>query len=417
MAELGGGAGPQVKGITGGMIALLGLAIFINYVDRGNLATAAPLIKTELKLSGTQIGILLSAFFWTYTPGQILAGWLAEKINPYRTLALGVALWSIATALTGLTSSFVMLMALRLLLGVGESAAIPCASKLIGQHMPQHRLGAANSVIALGLSLGPAFGTFFGGTMMAHLNWRYVFIIFGLTSLLWLVPWMLTTRQASRQAKITTQSTAPSFAEILSRRATWGAGVAQFCGNYVFYFVITWLPLYLVNFRGFSLTDMAKLAGGIYLLYAASSVVAGWLSDRWIKSGGGVTLVRKTFAVASHIGMACGMLGCVLGDRDVSVVSLFVAGIFFGSNAPTLYAIGQTLGGPRAAGKFISVQNGLANIAGIIAPIVTGALVDRTHSFTLAFAIAGGVALVGALGWGVVIQRVEPLDWQKVRRT
>lgn len=111
--------------LTTGVVVLLALSVFINYVDRGNLATAGPLIKDELGLSATRFGLLVSVFFWTYTPAQILAGWLAEKINPYRTLALGLTLWAVATALTGLANGFAMLIALRLLLGLGESVAFP----------------------------------------------------------------------------------------------------------------------------------------------------------------------------------------------------------------------------------------------------------------------------------------------------
>src|SRR5258708_40070818 len=118
----------RVSAIGPTVVPLLAVAIFINYVDRGNLATAAPLIKDQLNLSSTQIGLLLSAFFWSYVPAQILAGWLAEHINPYRILAIGLALWSIATAASGLTSGFYALIALRGLLGLGERAALPCSS-------------------------------------------------------------------------------------------------------------------------------------------------------------------------------------------------------------------------------------------------------------------------------------------------
>jgi len=136
-------------GIGASVVPLLAIAIFINYVDRGNLATAAPLMKNELGLSATQLGLLLSMFFWSYTPCQILAGWLAEKITATRVLAIGLAIWSLATAVTGLVSGFAALLALRLLLGVGESAAFPCSSKLLARHLPQHRLGSANGAIAV----------------------------------------------------------------------------------------------------------------------------------------------------------------------------------------------------------------------------------------------------------------------------
>ena len=410
-AVLNGGARPARAGLGAGVVGLLALAIFINYVDRGNLATAAPLIKDELRLSNTQVGVLLSAFFWTYTPGQLLSGWLAEKINAYRTLALGVALWSLATAASGLATGFAALFALRLVLGVGESAGFPCSSKLLAQHLPAHRLGAANGLIGVGLALGPAFGTLMGGLLMARMGWRPVFILFGLVSLLWLVPWRGATRQASITADAHKGPPPPSFLTILKLREAWGAALGHFCANYAFYFVISWLPLYLVKSRGFSLGHMAELGGAVYVIYAISAQVTGWVSDRWMASGASDTRVRKTFIIAAHVGVAACMLGSAIGGPLTSIVTLLVAGVFFGFSTTSMYAIGQTLAGPRAGGKWIGFQNCIGNSPGIVGPIVTGYVVDRTGSFSLAFLIAAAVCLAGALGWGVIIRRVEPVAW------
>jgi MFS family permease len=394
-----------------GIVLLLALAVFINYVDRGNLATAAPLMKDELGLTAGQIGVLLSAFFWTYMPGQVVAGWLAEKINPYRALALGLAVWSVATALTGLAAGFAMFIALRLLLGLGESVAFPCSSKLLAQHLPPHRLGLANGLIALGLSLGPAFGTFTGGMLMAQLGWRQVFMLFGLVSLLWLWPWLVATRRLSAADDGPKVDAAPSFRAILARREAWGAGLGHFCCNYGFYFVISWLPLYLVKSRGFSVPQMAELGGLIYLVYAASSLAVGWLSDRWMAAGGSATLVRKTIICSGNVLTALAMLGCMIGNAPVVIASLFAAGVSFGFGSPNIFAIGQTLAGPRAAGKWVGFQNCVGNLAGIVAPIITGFVVDSTGEFTWAFAVAGLVSLTGVIGWGLIIPRIAAIDW------
>ena len=394
-----------------GVVLLLALAVFINYVDRGNLATAAPLMKDELGLTAGQIGVLLSAFFWTYMPGQMVAGWLAEKINPYRALALGLAVWSIATALTGLAAGFAMFIALRLLLGLGESVAFPCSSKLLAQHLPPHRLGLANGLIALGLSLGPAFGTFTGGMLMAQLGWRQVFILFGVVSMLWLWPWMVATRRLSAADDGPKVDAAPPFRAILARREAWGAGLGHFCCNYGFYFVISWLPLYLVKSRGFSVSQMAELGGLIYLVYAASSLAVGWLSDRWMAAGGSATLVRKTIICSGNVLTALAMLGCMIGNAPVVIASLFAAGVSFGFGSPNIFAIGQTLAGPRAAGKWVGFQNCVGNFAGIVAPIITGFVVDSTGKFTWAFAVAGLVSLTGVVGWGLIIPRIAVIDW------
>lgn len=399
-------------GIGAAVVPLLALAMFINYVDRGNLATAAPVIKDELRLSGTQIGILLSAFFWTYTPCQLLAGWLAERINPYRTLALGLGIWSLATALSGFATGFLVLIALRLLLGLGESAAFPCSSKLLAQHLPGHKLGAANGLIMMGMAYGPAFGTLMGGLLMAHYGWRPTFLLFGLASLLWLWPWLTATRDISSRSDVSLSAAAPSFIAILRVREAWGAGLGHICSNYCFYFVITWLPLYLVKARGFSVAGMAELSSLIYLVHGTSSFATGWLCDAWMRAGATANRVRKTCMVASHVGIAIAMFACALGDATISIASLFLAGACFGLNSPNVFAIGQTLAGPRAAGKWVGIQNCAGNIAGIVAPVVTGLVVDRTGEFFWAFIVSGAFAIAGIIAWGVVIRKVAPVDWR-----
>jgi len=398
-----------------GVVTLLAVAVIINYVDRGNLATAAPLMKDELRLSASQIGLLFSAFYWTYIPGQLVSGWLAERINAWRTLTIGFCIWSLATALSGVAAGFAVLIGLRLMLGIGESAIFPCSSKLIAEHVPTERLGIVNGAIATGLGLGPAFGTLAGGLLMARYGWRATFLFFGLASLLWLLPWLSATHEARVQDRGLQRSGAPGIFAILRRRAAWGACIGHLCTNYAFYFVISWLPLYLVKVRGFSVPQMAALGAMIYLVFAASSNIAGWLSDRWTESGASANRVRKTFMLAGQLGVAAAMLGCAFGDRTVCVASLFLAAIFFGPGSANVYTIGQILAGPRAAGKWVGVQNCIGNFSGIIGPIVTGFIVDRTGEFFWAFAVACGVTLFGMVAWGLIIPKVAPLDWPEAK--
>jgi len=394
-----------------GVVGLLATAMFINYVDRGNLSTAAPLIKDQLHLTNTQAGILLSAFFWTYTPFQPVAGWLAERINPYRTLALGVAIWSAATALIGLAGGFLSLFVLRLLLGIGESAIFPCNAKLLARDLAPERLGSANGLIGVGQALGPAIGTFAGGMLMAVYGWRPVFVLLGVISSLWLLPWILVTRRAAQASRVMADLPPPSFLAILRRRECWGASLGHFAHNYALYFLITWLPLYLVKSRGFSMSEMSELGAMLYILYAISTQASGLLTDRWMAAGASSTKARKTVITIGHLGVALCMAICALGGPVASVVGLVASGLFFGLNSATIFPIGQTLGGPHAAGKWMGVQNCLGNLAGILAPIVTGLVVDWTGKFGVAFAIAGMISLAGIMGWVVIVRRVETIDW------
>lgn len=393
------------------IVPLLALAVFINYVDRGNLATAAPLMTGELGLDAAQIGLLISAFFWAYTPGLVLAGWLADRFNAYMTLAAGLALWSVATLLSGFAGGFVALLMLRLLLGIGEAAAFPCSSALLARHVDANKLGAANGLIIVGLSLGPAVGIFFGGHLMEQLGWRGVFILFGAISLLWLLPWLLATRHLSRAHAQPAPGDGLSFGQILRRPELWGASLGHFSVNFGFYFIVSWMPLYLVQARGYTVGEMANIGGALYVVYASASFLSGWVSDRWISSGATANRVRKTFFVATHALAAGGLLVGAVAPPHIAVGSLFAVAIGLGAVGPHIFATGQTLAGPRGGGKWMGIQNGCANFAGILGPILTGIIVKETGAWEGAFLLAAAFTVIGVVAWSLMIRKIAPIEW------
>ncbi len=393
------------------LVLLVTLAVFINYIDRGNLATAAPLIQDELHLRATELGILMSAFYYGYVPCMPLMGWLAERFGTHKIFAAAVAVWSIATLLTGFAGSFVALLGLRILLGIGESAAFPCASKVIANTVEVSRLGMANGVMSFGYLLGPAVGTLIGGYLMTVIGWRAVFIIFGSVSLLWLIPWSL----AASTLKTTTaaiEGIAPTFRDILKQRALWGASIGHFASNYGYYFIISWLPFYLVKARGFSIHSMAEIASYAYLLNALSAFGMGWLADRWIQRGRNPTVIYKSIMGITHlVGIGC-MAGMVLLPEKPSIAALFIFEIVSGCSYTGLFAIPQILAGPQATARWVGVQNAAGNVAGIIAPLITGILVDQTGHFELAFDLAAAINLLGFVGWVFIMPAVRPINWQ-----
>jgi MFS family permease len=395
------------------LATLLALAVFINYVDRGNLATAAPVLASDLHFSATQIGILLSSFFWTYAVSQLGAGWLAERYPVQRVIAAGFTLWCIATILTGLASTFAALLALRLLLGLGESVAFPCSSKLLAETVPVDRRGRANALIAIGLAFGPAFGTYVGGKILAQFGWRPLFLSLGTLSLLWLIPWLAGPAHtlSARPVEAARGDANPSFLDIVAKREAIGAGLGHFSANYTFYFVLSWLPYYLVNVRGYSLERMGAVGGLTYAMNAVSSWIAGHVGDRWIERGESPHRVYVTTLVVSHVAVAVCLVGVMLGGPRLLEVSLLAMGLAFGLATTTIYAVGQLLAGPRAAGRWIGFQGGVGNLAGIVGPAVTGFLVDRTGSFYSAFALAIGFSLLGVIAWTIVIPRITEVGW------
>jgi MFS family permease len=393
----------------GTLTLLLALAIFINYIDRGNLATAAPLMKADLHLTTLQIGLLTSAFFWIYVPGQLVAGWVVDRLGGHLALGLGFALWSLATILTALAGGFALLMGLRVLLGLGETVAFPSMSKLIAQAVPPAELGLANGFTVAGCGFGPAIGVLAGGLLIAAAGWRPMFLLFGGVALLWLLPWTLHGRSA-RAARPVPQPP-PSYRALLIQRGLWGATLGQFCYVYGLYFMLSWMPLWLVQQHNYSVIAMARLLAVVYAMYGIATVSSGWICDRLIGSGWSLTAVRKSACVLAHVGSAAGLLGCAVGSPRAAVVSLLLGAIFLGTAA--IFPIAQTLSGPRAAGRWVGVQNCIANAAGIVGPPVTGWIVDRTGSFQLAFVLTAAVVLLGALGWGVIVPRLEQVDWER----
>lgn len=395
------------------VLILLGISVFINYVDRGNLSIAAPMLKDELGISASRLGILLSAFFWTYACLQPVTGWLVDRLNVNWVIAVGFLIWSSATAATGIVHTFAVLFLLRLLVGVGESVAFPSYSKIIALHFPEEHRGLANSVITAGLALGPGFGMLMGGILMARFGWRPFFIVLGLASLLWLIPWIKWMPEA-RDAIPCVATGVPSLLEFFRLRSAWGTCAGLFCSNYVNYFLITWLPFYLVRERHFSMDKMARIGGFTYLSAAGFATFSGWLSDRWIMAGATPTRVRKTFA-----GGGLALAGILLGVSAISgpvvgLILLFLGVIFFGAGGSNIWAITQTLAGPEAAGRWTGFQNFFGNLAGVAAASLTGLVLDRTGHFYWAFAILSGIALTGTLSWVFLVGRVEQVKWKKI---
>jgi MFS family permease len=182
--------------------------------------------------------------------------------------------------------------------------------------------------------------------------------------------------------------------------------------NYVNYFLLTWLPFYLVRERGFSMNAMAEVGGAMMLTAAISAIVSGRLSDRWIRAGATTTHVRRGFMMAGGLSVGAFIMAAVVAPRDVSVGLLMLAGAGFGMSSSNVWAITQTLAGPQAAGRWAGSQNFIGNLSGTIGPALTGLLVDRTGHFFWPFLIAGGMAWTGAAVWAFLLGPIEPVVWK-----
>ncbi len=396
------------------VLILLVVSVAINYLDRGVLSVSAPILQRELTLSPTEMGLLFSAFFWSYAVFQLVAGWLVDRYEVKHILSAGFLVWCLATASVGWITGFGWLLASRVILGVGESVAYPAYSHILARDFAEGRRGLANALVDAGSKLGPALSTLAGGLLVGRFGWRALFLGMGLGGLLWLIPWILIAPSGDRAAKAEVRERPTSMMEILRRREAWGTCVGMFSLGYVWYFLLSWLPSYLVNARGFSMHSMAVLGSLPFGAMACTSVLGGWLSDWLIRRGHSATRVRKTF-VTSGLLLCCVTLlpAAVVRSPEQCVMLLVISCAALGFFTSNVWAITQTLAGPKAAGSWTGVQNAIGNLGGVISPLLTGVVVARTGSYYLAFATASVMLVLGAGSYLFLVGEVKPLRWEQ----
>lgn len=393
------------------LVILIALSVLLNYVDRGAIGIAAPLMKQELGLSATGFGIAVSAFFWVYAPLCLVVGWLCDRFCVYRLFAAGIALWALATVLTGFVQGLAVLIALRLVLGLGESIAFPGSSKIFAAEVPPANRGMANAMVAAALAFGPAVGTLSGGLILEAAGWRPIFWIFGAATLLWLVPWHFVAAPL-RTTSVTTPLTEPvPLSRLLRVRALWLIGIGHFTTNYSFYFLLTWLPLYLVKSRGFSIAEMTLLTTLGFAVQGIMALIMGRWSDLWVARGADEGRVRRGLMVAGQVLAAVAVASVYFAQGPVQIgLCLVTAGLAGSFTSTNLFAIGQMFAGPRAAGGWIGVQNAIGNCSGIIGPIATGLMIDNLGGYGYAFALTAAVPALGAIWWWKVIPPIRQFE-------
>ncbi len=404
-------ATPPIK-----LLLLMAMSLFINYIDRGNLATAGPMVQDELHLSATQLGALFSAFFITYVLGMVPGGWLADRYGAKRVLGAGAAIWSVATLLTGFAGGFVSLLLLRLLLGLGETAVFPSTSKLIATSIHNAHIGLANGVTGFAYLVGPAVGTFAGGLLMGRFGWRPVFIIFGVLSLLWLLPWSRVVVAEPTRRERSAASGAPTFREILGQRSLWGTALGCFAGSYGYYAMLAWLPTYLVKGRGLSIDRMSAVAAGAYAINAISALAIGWAIDRWVRSGRSTTFAWKLLMGTGHLAAIVCTIGFATLPIEGCIACLLLVMVLSGGTSVGYFAIPQLLAGPTAAARFVGFANMCGNVAGIISPALSGMLIDASGTYWTAFVLIGLVNVLGIVGWVLILPKIAPIRWADVRQ-
>lgn len=390
------------------VVALIFLGMVISYVDRGNLSIAAPSIMRDFDIAPAAMGLLLSAFFWTYGAFQIPAGAFLDRVGIRRAYAAGFLMWSIASASIALSRGTGDIIAMRLVLGMAESIGPLASLAFIRNHFRGKDQGLPTSIYIAGQSIGPALGALAGTILLDHFGWRLMFAVTGLGALIWLPCWLIATpADEARPARTEAiGASAWNWQSVVRSRGFWTLSLCILLASYYWYFVLTWVPTYLVESKGFSTLAMGRVISTGLFTVAVTNMLAGYSADR-LARGAGVFRVRVLFAAAGYLGTAAILLLLVVPGRAWVVPVFTFSMCATGMGNSSFWAIAQHVSPAKMTGRTVGFLNTISQVAGVAAPLVTGWLLGPEKRFGPAILVAGicpvlaGACLIAAGGGGL----------------
>jgi MFS family permease len=395
-----------------GLLALLYLILFVNRV---NISTAAPLMKADLHLTNTQLGLAFSAFAVPYAFFQLIGGWVGDKFGPRLTLSVCCAMVCACTILTGAAGGFAALFALRLALGFGEGAAFPTATRAMSNWTPVGSWGFAQGITHSFARIGNALTPPLMAALLAFLTWRASFVLLGLVSLLWLFAWAWYFRNEPRDHPGMTESdlaalparapsVRPAIPWLRLARRILPVTIVDFCYGWTLWLFLSWIPAFFFENYHLNLQSSAMFSAGVLFAGVVGDTVGGVVSDRLLRKTGSLVIARRSVLVAGFLGGFVFLLPVVLiHDLTVAAVCLSLAFFFAELIVAPIWAVPMDIA-PRYAGTASGMMNFGFGVAGLISPSSFGYLVDRTGSWVFPFIASIVLLLVGA----VLASRLRP---------
>jgi MFS transporter, ACS family, D-galactonate transporter len=392
------------------LVGLLFIATFINYLDRATLSVALPMISLDLSLNQASKGVLLSAFFWSYALMQIPMGWLVDRLSLRWLYAAFFALWSVACALTGFAGTFVMLIMLRMLLGIGEAVYAPGSLKFISEAFSSQERGLPTGLFDCGSRAGLAVGAVLIGWLVIKAGWRHMFMLVGAAALLWIIPWLFAFPPgfgADRRSRLSSPIRKDLIGRVTFNRNLLGLSLGYLCFGYYGYLLLTWLPDYLMQVRRLTLLRAAVFTALPFLVWALSEPAGGLVADWMIKRGIDPTHARKAvITVALMSGLL--LIPAMYVDRATTALVLLCGSCLVGFGSANILVLVQACAPPEEVGIWTGIGNFAGNIGGVLSPLITGLLISRTRSYFAAFALAPIVLLAGLSCYVFVVGKLEP---------
>jgi MFS family permease len=386
------------------VLALVFFGILISYIDRGNLSIAAPSIMRDFGIAPATMGVLLSAFFWTYGAFQIPAGALVDRFGIRRAYAGSFLVWSLASASIALSRGTGDVVGLRMLLGLAESIGPLASISFIRNNFAGEDQGLPTSIYISGQNIGPALGALVGSILLDRFGWRMMFAITGLGALVWLPCWLAAvpsdgTRAVRQAEKAADDLAAPrrwTWRILLTNPTFWAMSLSILLSSYYWYFVLTWVPSYLILARGFSTLGMGRVVSTALFTMAIVNVLAGAAVDKFAARIG-VFRARLWYEVVGYVGTGAILLLLVTPDRSWALPILTFSMCATGIGNSNFWTISQHVPPKNLVGRTIGFLNTISVAAGALAPVVTGWILGPQKQFGPAILVAGVCPVLAAI--------------------
>jgi ACS family hexuronate transporter-like MFS transporter len=396
------------------ILLLLFLSTAINYVDRQALSVLLPTLRSELGLTSADYGMITTLFLVAYTLSQLGSGLLVDRIGPRRGLAWSITLWSTAAIAHALARGAASVAAFRFLLGLGEAGNWPAGGKVIAQWFPPQRRAFVMGIFDSGSAVGAIIAPPLVALLALHHGWQAAFVMTGLGGFAWLAAWRwiydepalhrwLTPADRTRvRAETQAAAVAPPLSlgaalrSMLGRRQMWGLMVTRMLATPVWWFYVFWLPDYLAQDRGFTLSEIGFFAWIPYLTVDVGKVVGGAASDRLLRNGASISRARKSVMVAGAMAMAAGTLVVDAHTAATAIAWVCVATFGFGMWSANILALHADIFPAEKMGSALGLTGMAASLGGAVSTFAIGRLVDRA-GYSPVFFVAGLAALTACL--------------------
>jgi MFS family permease len=397
------------------VLALLCILYLILFVNRVNIATAAPLIKADLGLSNTQLGLVFSAFAIPYALFQLIGGWIGDKFGPRLTLSACCALVGLSTMLTGAARGFVSLFVLRLALGFAEGAAFPTATRAMSTWLPVRDWGFAQGITHAFARIGNAVTPPLMAGLLLFVTWKRSFVILGAASLGWLLIWAWYFQNDPRRHPAITTADLDALPEPATRgrpaipwlrlaRRILPVTMVDFCYGWTLWLFLSWIPAFFFENYHLNLQSSAMFSAGVLFAGVIGDTAGGVATDRLLRKTGSLLVARRSVIVGGFVGALIFLCPVVLFHHlAVAAVCLSLAFFFAELIVAPIWAVPMDIA-PRYAGSASGMMNFGFGLAGLVSPSSFGYLVDRTGSWVFPFICSILLLLVGA----VLASRLRP---------